>query len=53
MRHAPKPKTDHSEEARITASERKNSKVNKIFWIIMLFFFISAAAYYLDMWIQG
>lgn len=36
-----------------TKSEPKGSKANKIFWIVMLFFFISATAYYLDIWIQG
>lgn len=43
----------HPKDAKATASEQKVFKGNRIFWVIMLCFFVSAAAYYLDMWLQG
>jgi len=48
MSPTPKPK-----KADAPKTVAKGSKVNKIFWIVMLFFFISATAYYVDIWIQS
>lgn len=33
--------------------DKSLSRVNKVFWVVMVFFFISAGAYYLDVLING
>lgn len=43
----------HQSTSNRKPTKRKASGMSKAFWIVMVFFFISAAAYYLDALING
>lgn len=43
----------HQPASKKKPSKPKASGASKAFWIVMVFFFISAAAYYLDALING
>lgn len=45
----------HRKSSRRAAREgdKSLSRVSKVFWVVMVFFFISAGAYYLDVLING